>query len=314
MPIVPRMSQHRPGRRRRLKSLRILPSLFTLSSLLCGFAAIYFSQRAMFPLDGGENVPMSNIRLLNMMFPSILSFAAGLVILGIFLDMFDGLVARVTRSTTDFGGQLDSLADMVNCGVAPAALMIAFMLQHFKADAVAPSPISENPFGRLAWACACVYVVFTAVRLARYNVEHALADFDYRTFRGLPSPGAAGMMCAVILLYDQVETLQPFLVHAIPAVAVATGCLMVSRIRYRRLQGYLQGRKPFHQLVILVLVFAVFWPYKAYTLFGLISCYVLSGPAGYVTKALASRRAGADAKKEPSAPGAKANSKARKRA
>lgn len=266
--------------------MRMVPSLFTLASLLCGFAAIYFSQRAMFPLEGAEAAPMTNLRLMHRLFPSILSFAAGLVILGMFLDMFDGLVARATRHTTDFGGQLDSLADMVNCGVAPAALMIAFMLQYFKGEAVAPSPISDTFFGRVAWACACVYVVFAAVRLARYNVEHAQADFDYRMFRGLPSPGAAGMMCALILIHDQVHDIfRPYFVYAMPGVALATGLLMVSRIPYRRLQGYIQGRKPFHQLVIIVLLGAVFWSYKAPTLFAIILFYVLSGPAGYAYRA-----------------------------
>ena len=298
LPTLARIPEDKP-RRRRLKSLRILPSLFTLASLLCGFSAIYFSQRAMFPIEAGDNVPMSNIKLLHLAFPSILSFAAGLVIFGIFLDMLDGLVARATHSTTDFGGQLDSFADMVNCGVAPAALMIAFMMQFFRGDEIAPSPISENAFGRLAWACACVYVAFGAVRLARYNVEHAQTDFDYRRFRGLPSPGAAGMMCAVILLYDQVgSVLQTFLVYTMPAVALATGCLMVSRLPYRRLQGYIQGRKPFHQLIIVVLLLAVFWSYKAYTLFGLISCYVLSAPIVYVLKRISSSSRQTDATNE----------------
>ena len=73
-----------------------------------------------------------------------------------------------------------------------------------------------------------------------------------------------------------------------PVVALATGCLMVSRLPYRRLQGYLQGRKPFHQLIIVVLLLAVFWSYKAYTLFSLISCYVLSAPIVYVLKRITS--------------------------
>jgi len=295
MPIVARMPESNPPRRRRrLKSLRILPSLFTLANLLCGFAAIHFSLRAMSLLGAGMDaeagVPTSNARLLNMMFPSILSFAAGLVILGNFMDMLDGLVARVTRSTTDFGGQLDSMADVVNCGVAPATLMIAFMMQQFKGDEIAPSPLSATVFGRVAWACAVVYVAFTAVRLARYNVEHAQADFDYRTFRGLPSPGAAVMMCAVILFHDQIgQTWRPYLVYAMPGIALATGCLMVSRLPYLRLQGYLRGRKPFKQLVVFVLVFAVFWSYKAPTLFALVLCYVLSGPVSHIAKLVRDR-------------------------
>ncbi len=285
MPIIARSPVPSPRRRRRLKSMRFLPSLLTLGNLICGFAAVYFSQRAMFPLGPGDEIPMK--------FPSILSFAAGLVFLGMFFDMLDGLAARVTRSTTDFGGQLDSLADMVTCGLAPAALMIALMLHHFQ-GAAGPSPISENPFGRLSWACAAAYVALAAVRLARYNVEHAQADFDYRTFRGLPSPGAAGLMCMFIILYDQLpriltnqETaamLQEALVYAIPGVSLAAGCLMVSSLRYRRFHSYLQGRRPFWQLVTVIILFATFWAYKAPTVFALSFCYALSGPAGHVVR------------------------------
>ncbi|RJP36066.1 MAG: hypothetical protein C4547_08155 [Phycisphaerales bacterium] len=294
MPIIARATTPHPRRRRRLRSMRFLPSVLTLGNLLCGFAAIYFTQRAMFPLGAGDEIPMSHIRILPR-FPSILSFAAGMVFLGMFFDMLDGLAARVTRSTTDFGGQLDSLADMVTCGIAPAALMIAFMLQHFKGDA-APSPISENPFGRLSWACAAAYVALAAVRLARYNVEHAQADFDYRTFRGLPSPGAAGLLCMFIILYDQLplilsdlataELLQELLVYAIPGVSLLAGCLMVSSIRYRRFHSYLQGRRPFWQLVTVILLFAAFWAYKTPTLFALMLCYVLSGPTGHFVRIL----------------------------
>lgn len=89
MPIVAKIPNQRPRRRRRLKSMRFLPSLLTVGNLLCGFAAIYFSQRAMFPPGAGDEIPMSHFRILPE-FPSILSFAAGMVFLGMFFDMLDG--------------------------------------------------------------------------------------------------------------------------------------------------------------------------------------------------------------------------------
>ena len=86
-------------------------------------------------------------------------------------DCFDGLIARATDTTTDFGGQLDSLADIVNHGVAPATLMLAFMTTQLHTDSILPSPISEHFLGRASWVAAAIYVAFQAIRLARYNVE-----------------------------------------------------------------------------------------------------------------------------------------------
>jgi len=237
----------------------------------------------MYDLGAGvapDEINTFNSRLFERMLPSFLSIGAGLVVFGMVLDAFDGLVARMTRSTTDFGGQLDSLADVVTCGVAPATLMVALMMQELKGDSIVPSPISAHPWGRVAWVCAALYVAFAAIRLARYNVEHSRDDFDYHTFRGLPSPGAAALMCACILLHDQVANvdIQRLITYLMPVAAVGTGCLMVSRIPYRRAQSYLRGKRPFSHIVILMLLFAVFVSFKSETLFGLVVCYVLSGP------------------------------------
>ena len=105
---------------RRLRSLAFVPTLLTLGNLICGFAAIHFA-RAMYDL--GVGVPPDQFVLARhpawvAYAPSFLSVGAGLIVLGMLLDCFDGLVARVTRSTTNFGGQLDSLADVVTFGVA----------------------------------------------------------------------------------------------------------------------------------------------------------------------------------------------------
>ncbi len=270
-------------RRRRLKSLAFLPSLITIGSLLCGFAGIHFALRAMY--DFGAGIPASASpalqgSLLERMLPSFLSVGAGLVVLGMILDALDGLIARATRSTTNFGGQLDSLADVVTCGVAPATLMVAFMTTELAKDSIVPSPLSEHFFGRVCWVASAVYVAFTAVRLARYNVEHAEADFDHRTFRGLPSPGAASVMVALIIFQDQLGDVgRRLTMYAMPVVALVTAFLMVSRIPYRRFyRAYLLGRQPFGQFVGFVLLLAVFFPFKAPTMLVFVSWYAISGP------------------------------------
>lgn len=271
------------GRQRRLKSLALAPTVFTLGNLTCGFAAIHFALRAMYDFGAGVPPPVTQSlhrSFLELSLPSFLSVGAGLVILGMVFDMLDGLIARVTRSTTNFGGQLDSLADVVTFGVAPATLMVAFMTQHLARDAILPSPISEHFVGRAAWVSAAIYVAFTAVRLARFNVEHAKADFDPRVFRGMPSPAAACVMVALILFQDQMGPLgRQIVVYSMPVAAMACAFLMVSRIPYRRFhRAYLLGRRPFSQFIGLVLLLAVFWLIKAPTLLLLVLWYAASGP------------------------------------
>ncbi len=287
-------------RRRRLRSLVFLPSLVTVGSLICGFAGIHFALRAMY--DAGAGVPMSadpllHGSLLERMLPSFLSVGAGLVIIGMVLDGLDGLIARATRSTTNFGGQLDSLADVVTCGVAPATLMIAFMTLELAQDSIVPSPISEHFLGRVCWAAAAVYVAMTAVRLARYNVEHAKDGFDFRTFRGLPTPGAASMMVALIVLQDQLgDAGRRVITYVLPAVAVITAFLMVSRIPYRRaVRAVLVGRQPFGQFVLFILILGVVFSFKAWALVSIASWYVMSGPLFLLVRRLRDRSGGAPA-------------------
>ena len=282
--IVGRISSRKPpGRRRRLKSLAVAPTLLTLGNLLCGFAAIHFALRAMY--DFGAGVPDDAIQTLQSarwerMLPSFLSVGAGLVLLGMVFDLLDGLVARATRSTTNFGGQLDSLADVITCGAAPATLMVAFMTTELAGDSIVPSPISEHPLGRITWIAAAVYVAFTAIRLARFNVEHAKADFDHRVFRGLPTPGAAAVIAALIIVREQFgDTARLAIAYAIPFVALTLAFLMVSRIPYKRFyRAYLLGKRPFGQLVGFLLILVVFFVYKAATLLLVVLWYGASGP------------------------------------
>lgn len=283
-------------RRRRLKSLALVPTLLTLGNLVCGFSAISFALRAVFDSASsaaGAEAVSDGRSPIELMLPSFISIGAGLILVGMLFDLLDGLAARVTRSTTNFGGQLDSLADVVTFGVAPATLMVALMMKTLAADAILPSPISESFFGRLTWLSAALYAAFTAVRLARYNVEHAKADFDHRTFRGMPSPGAACVIAAMILCQDQPDLgiVSRAIVYALPVVAVTVAFLMVSRIPYRRFHRiYFFGKKPFGHVMTAVLLFALFWLYKAPVLLLLVLWYAASGPIFQTARFLRERR------------------------
>lgn len=284
------------SRQRRLRSLAFVPTLVTLGNLLCGFAAIHFALRAMVDLGmgvGPEMIDRIDRSLLERMLPSFLSVGAGLVFLGMILDAMDGLIARATQGTSNFGGQLDSLADIVTFGVAPATLMVAFMTRELAGDLIVPSPISPHFLGRATWIAGAFYVVFAAVRLARFNVEHAEVGSTYKTFRGLPSPAAAGMMAALILISDQLEgaVATRVIVYALPVTALVVAFLMVSRVPYRRLsRSYLLGRQPFGQFVYSMVFLAVFLVFKALTLVAVLIWYVLSGPVGLLMRSLSRKR------------------------
>lgn len=308
---VPRPDRpHRRGRRRRrLRSLAFAPTLLSVGNLICGFAAIHFALRALY--DFGAGVPIDATRTLHnamieRMLPSFLSVGAGLVLMGMVLDCFDGLVARATQSMSTFGAHLDSLADVVTCGVAPATLMVAFMTKELARAQILPSPISEHFLGRAAWVAAAVYVAFAAIRLARFNVEHEKTDFDHRTFNGLPSPGAAAVIVAFVILQDQMgETSRRMIAYTLPVVALAMAFLMVSRIPYRRFhRAYLIGRQPFGQFVMLMGVLAVFWSYKAPTLMVIVLWYAASGPVFLVLRKLRQSRANKVALRAASDPAA----------
>lgn len=297
MAFIAKMTPERHGTRprgRRLRSLSLAPTLLTLGNLICGFAAIHFALRAMYDFGAGVG-PEQFLTLkrasLERVLPSFLSVGAGLVLLGMFLDMFDGLIARVTRSTTNFGGQLDSLADVVTFGVAPATLMVAFMTQELAGNVI-PSPISDHVLGRATWMSAAIYVAMAAVRLARFNVEHSREDYDHRTFRGLPSPAAAAIMIGVILFQDQriFPWAREVLVFGMPVIAAGSGLLMVSRLPYRRFsRSWLLGRWPIGQFMAAVLVLAVFVSWPAPTLLFVAFWYGLTGPVLYVERVIRDR-------------------------
>ena len=291
MSFVARMADHphHPHRhRRRLRSLAFVPTLLTLGNLLCGFAAIHFSLRTMYEFGaGGALAVTAQHPAIERMLPSFLSVGASFVVLGMILDMFDGLVARATRQITNFGGQLDSLADIVTFGVAPATLLVAFMTKELAGDSIVPSPLSDSILGRLTWMSAAMYVAMAAVRLARFNVEHAKDDFDHRVFRGMPSPGAAAIVVALILFQDQqiFPAARYVLVYATPVLATSIALLMVSRIPYRRFhRAYLLGRWPFGQVLIVLLVLAVLVVSPAPTLLVIALWYGLSGPVFYLDR------------------------------
>jgi CDP-diacylglycerol--serine O-phosphatidyltransferase len=283
----------RRGRRLRLRQLGptgVWPTLFTLGNLVAGFTAIHFAAK---PVIAGELVagPWGW---------SSLTLAAALVLVGAFFDTIDGSVARLTDGVTEMGGQLDSLADLVTFGVAPAFITLNVVSQYIAADAAGAivSPDTATTLGKITWAIAAIYVCCAALRLARFNVETASGRLgDTLSFRGLPTPGAAGAVVGLVLMHEHFAALTEaspgsamsvvagFMAIALPFVALLAAIMMVSTVPYRHMANrYLRVSRSFGYLVrvAILLCLAVLWLQE--TIAAVFLLYLLSGPWDLITR------------------------------
>lgn len=274
-------------RRRRLRTIQTLPTLLTLGNLICGFAAIHFCMSAIVDAGTGHTVfekATLNSQLIESLLPSFLSVSGFMIVAGMLFDAVDGRVARFAQRTSNFGGQLDSLADMVTFGVAPAVLMITLLTR-------LPEPDLVGMPGRAIWVVAAIYACCVAMRLARFNVEHADSrSSGDATFRGLPSPGAAMVVASLVIVHELLESGSVLLANVLPYVVLICGLLMVSNVRYVHIANmYLTGRRPFEQFVMFVVVLGVFLWQPVLTLAAASCAYAGSGPAGTIVRRLRSR-------------------------
>src|SRR5205823_11461664 len=195
-----------------------LPIMATLGNAICGFAAMYVA--AFDPSNVGHD------RLAQYFVGVRFLAAAYLIFLSMVFDALDGRLARMTRHTTDFGGQLDSLADVVSFGAAPA--FIALQLFHFEV------PTAAVVLSRLIWAIGALYFCCAAIRLARFNVSNEHGEQHHFSFLGLPSPGAGGAVAAWIIIQQDLEqhlqVLPRLCILVLPLIVLSTGLLMVSNI------------------------------------------------------------------------------------
>ncbi len=247
-------------RRRRIPPLRkgvyILPNLFTSAGLFSGFYSIICTLNKQYWL------------------------AAVMILVAQLCDALDGRIARLTRSTSSFGVQYDSLADLVAFGVAPGILVYQWALR---------------PWGRWGWLAASLYVTCGALRLARFNVQ--IASVEKRHFVGLPIPAAAGLIAATVLLYyhgylwfgGEGETGKHI---TMLLVIFAVAGLMVSEIRYYSFKEIrFHHRHPFPVLLGLILVGFLTVGMPQVMLFLGIGSYALSGPLAIIVRRVAGRPA-----------------------
>lgn len=260
-------------KRRPLKTITILPSLVTLVNGIFGFAAIVLAST---PID-----PQTSTY-------THFALASYMILFAMIADMLDGRLARMSQTTSSFGGQLDSLCDMISFGVAPAFIMLKIMQQHFPADGLGHSGLIQ----RFLWLAALAYIICAAIRLARFNVENEDLGSAHMAFEGLPSPAAAGVLVSFVLFHQEMIPLRTLPLWFLPILAFGVGILMVSRIPYPHVVNYyLRGKKPFGHLIKVLLFFGVV-SWSAQTALLLI---FLSFAASGVVKALHQRLRGKEA-------------------
>jgi CDP-diacylglycerol---serine O-phosphatidyltransferase len=239
LPLRRRRREDRPTRFKR--GVYLLPSMFTVANLFCGYACVVYATQADFDT------------------------AAVFIGIAMVLDTLDGFVARLTKTSSAFGVQLDSLADVVSFGLAPAILAFTWGLW---------------PLKRLGWAAGFIFVTAAAMRLARFNIQTAAAT-DKRYFVGMPSPAAASVIAATVYLYpyglQEREAALPAL-----AMVLVPAFLMVSTIRFRSIKAIDVGwRRSYVALFIVALALALIASHPRVALVTLSYAYVVAALVGW---------------------------------
>jgi CDP-diacylglycerol---serine O-phosphatidyltransferase len=218
----------------------LLPSLFTIGNMLFGFFAIICG------LDG--------------------AFRKGslAILIAAALDSVDGRIARMTGTESDFGKEYDSLADVITFGAAPAMLAYLWGLRDFNED---------------SWLISVFYMVCTATRLARFNVQTRVVDSRY--FVGLPSPWAALTICALLSFAPEYTGELRVIMQVVMGMALLlVGALMVSTFRYKSFKELdLRQRWSYRAFVPIAAILLVFLFIPRAALLVITLLYTLSGPA-----------------------------------
>ena len=266
----------KPRMRRVLPPQHVWPLLFTLGNLISGFAAIHYAYKG--PEWEG---PWGWTGL---------TMAGALIIVGMAFDSVDGAVARLTRSVSELGATLDSLADLVTCGIAPAVMTLALVSSYVSESGSLTllGPDADLPWGKVVWGVAAAYVCCAALRLARFTVETQpeKGPNEHIKFRGMPSPGAAGLIASLILLHQHLIAnvgdslwLERTYAFGVPGVMLLAAFAMVSSIPYDHFVNRYMGKPQSFQFVatfVIIIVLALWW-FQETVAFGFV-LYALSGP------------------------------------
>ena len=289
---VSREAEPRAARRtgvRHLPPVSVVPTLCTLGNLVAGFAAMHYS--------------LKDPNTLLIVHWTPLEVAAILIFVGMLFDAIDGSIARLAHVQSDLGAQIDSLADMVTFGVAPAFLTLRLVSLETADGGLIIGPGADNVLGKIIWAAAAVYVCCAAMRLARFNLEITTNNRGHtKQFHGLPTPGAAGAVAGLIALHQHLliptsgdDLPQAFARGAalgIPVIMLICGVVMVSNIPYVHVTNrFGRGRRSFAYAARLIVCLALLVWFLQITLAAAFTAYALSGPARLLVARFRRRRA-----------------------
>ena len=238
----------------RSRGVYLLPNLFTIGNIFSGFFAIVSSVNNKYEVA------------------SIAIFVA------MVFDLLDGRVARLINAQSEFGAQLDSLADVISFGITPALVLYNWSFIELK----------EVGWGQAAWLGSFLYVACVALRLAKFNMQATEEDNDptlsalrKRYFFGLPCPAAAAFIASLIWMSESYNWNKTVMGFVSVGLAILISLSMVSNILYRSFKDLdLKSHVKFILLIWIVIAYMIFWRYPAQTLFALSVMYFISGPFG----------------------------------
>jgi CDP-diacylglycerol--serine O-phosphatidyltransferase len=238
-----------------VKKIAVVPTLLTLGNGVCGFAAITWASKIVVVDDLATGFSQDSRHV-----DTCFALAGWFLIFAMFFDLLDGYVARLSKTASKFGGELDSLCDAISFGVAPAFMLLKM------------GPGWDKPFiHQVVASIAGLYMVCTILRLARFNVDNTPDPAAHKRFRGLPSPGAAGCIASLAILRGEFhyklanilnepgstvwrERVGQFVEIAAPAGALIVALLMVSLVPYPHLtKRVLRGRRTLAHLIQVLL-------------------------------------------------------------
>lgn len=249
--------------RRLRRGIYLLPSLMTGANLLCGY---YASIAAL--MGGRED----------------LDHAAKAIGIAIVFDALDGRIARLTGTNTEFGVQFDSIADVVSFGIAPAILAYAWGYR------TVANAGGDSFLGHFAWLCCLAFLICSAWRLARFNVQ-GMAPGGSKNFVGMPTPAAAGMVAAIVHSLRWVGPIaDQRWSYAWFVLLPVLGALMTSTVRYYSFKDIPWARKqPSITIILVVMLVGIIWRYSEYVLVIIAGTYSLAGIVLHIIRTLRHR-------------------------
>ncbi len=262
---------------RPIRTISVFPTLLTLGNLICGFFAIVVAARV--------EKPVAMVNIVDVFDTNNVMLSGCLIFVAMIFDGLDGYVARLARTTSDFGAQLDSLCDVVSFGVAPGFLLVKMCPQF---------TLVHN---QTVWIIAAAFAACAALRLARFNVETS-DDDEHLYFSGLPSPAAAAVIAGFAIMFYTLrqgvdvnslkegvdvnslkEGVDKCLQAVLPFFAALVALLMVSRIRYPHVTNrVLRGQRSFGHVVAVVFFLVAIMVVRGYALPIAASAFALYGP------------------------------------